>query len=228
MNTRFIIILFIAAAIGLSSCKNNDNVFTTKASAFYKIINASSDTLNYYLNGTRQNNGSSMVPGGATFYLAVPEGSENFQFKKNGATDVLFSVPEKLVADTNYSLYITGPSINQTFKTTDILIPDTSKTTDTLTKARFVHASSDIGNLDVYIGDTLKYTNRQFTSTSNFIIFGKGNKRVRVYLAGTTTLEKDTSFVMTDHAIYTIYTYGLKAGKGASKFNVAFTLNYQN
>ena len=228
MNTRFIIILFIAATIGLSSCKNNDNVFTTKASALYKIINGSSDTLNYYLNGTRQNNGSSMVPGGATFYLAVPEGSENFQFKKNGATDVLFSVPEKLVANANYSLYITGPSTDQTFKTTDILIPDTSKAADTLTKARFVNASSDIGNLDVFIGDTLKYQSQVFKTASDFIIFGKGLKRVRVYLAGTSTLEKDTSFVMTDHTIYTIYSYGLKAGKGASKFNVAFTLNYQN
>jgi hypothetical protein len=226
MNTRFIIILFIAAAIGLSSCKNNDNVFTTKASALYKIINGSSDTLNYYLNGTRQNNGSSLVPGGAAFYLAVPVGSENFQFKKNGTSDVLFSVPEKL--DTlNYSLYITGLSADQTFKTTDILIPDTTVATDTLTQARFVNASSDIGNLDVYIGDTLKYTNRAFKSTSDFLTFGKGLKRVKVYLAGTTTLQKDTSFVMTDHTIYTIYSYGLKAGKGASKFNVAFTLNYQ-
>ena len=227
MNTRFIIILFIVAAIGFSSCKNNDNVFTPKLTAYYKIINGSADTLNYYLNGTRQNNGSSLVPGGAEFYLPVPVGSENFQFKKNGAADVLFSVPEKL--DTaNYSLYIAGLSVNQTFRTTDFFNPDTTQAIDTLTQARFVNASPDIGDLDVYIGDTLKYKSREFKSSSDFIIFGKGKKHVTVYLAGTKTpLQKDTSFVMSDHIIYTIYAYGLKNGKGASKFNVAFTLNYQ-
>ncbi|MCR8558246.1 DUF4397 domain-containing protein [Mucilaginibacter sp. BJC16-A38] len=228
MNTRYLILLFVAAAIGLSSCKNNDNVFPKQVSAFYKIINGSSDTLNYYLNGTRQNNGSSLFPGGATtYYLAVPAGSDNFQFKKNGALDVLFSVPEKLGDSVTYSLYIYGPSVDQTFKTTDVFNPDTSTVVDKITQARFVNVSPDIGDLDVYVGDTLKYQTGTFKS-SNFITFGKGVKDVKVYLAGTKTLAKDTTFTMTDHTIYTIYSHGLKNGKGATKFNVAFTLNYQN
>lgn len=228
MNTRYLILLFITAAIGLTSCKNNDNVFAKKVSAFYKIINGSSDTLNYYLNGTRQNNGSSLLPGGATtYYLAVPSGSDNFQFKKDGALDILFSVPEKLGDSVTYSLYIYGPSASQTFKTTDILIPDTT-TTDTLTQARFVNVSPDIGDLDVYVGDTLKYQTSTFKSSSNFITFGEGVKDVKVYLAGTKTLAKDTTFTMTNHTIYTIYSHGLKNGKGATQFNIAFTLNYQN
>jgi len=226
MSTRFRVLVLLAAIAGLVSCKNNDNVFTPRVSSFFKMINASSDTLNYYLNGTRLNNGSSLAPGNATFYLVVQQGNENFQFKRNGQSDMLFSVPEKLQDSVNYSLYITGPSAGQTFGTIDQFNPDQSTAADTLTQARFVNASPDAGNLNVYIGDTLKYQALPFKSSSGFITFGKGLKRVRVYLPGSANATLDTAFVMEDHRIYTIYTHGLTNGTHAARFNVDFTLNY--
>src|ERR1700743_611236 len=93
MNNRCLILFFIAASMGLASCKNNDNVFPKKVTTQINVVNASADTLNIFLNGTRQNNNSSLFPGGQSFYLNVPAGMLNYQFKKAGASAVLFGVP---------------------------------------------------------------------------------------------------------------------------------------
>jgi hypothetical protein len=93
MSTRKLIFVVVFALTGLYSCKNNDEIFQPKVSAFINVVNASADTLNFYLNGTRQNNASSLSPGGQSFYIAVPDGQQNYQFKKPGDFNVLFSVP---------------------------------------------------------------------------------------------------------------------------------------
>jgi len=46
------------------------------------VTNASTDTLNYYLNGTRVNNASSIYPLGSSGYIGVAVGQQNYQFKK--------------------------------------------------------------------------------------------------------------------------------------------------
>src|ERR1700759_3159597 len=101
------ILLFFAVVLLAESCKNNDEVFPTVHYCALNIVNASADTLNFYLNGTRQNNSSSIFPVGQSYYLPIPSGSENLQFKKAGTSGILFSFPAKL--DTvNYSLYLTS------------------------------------------------------------------------------------------------------------------------
>src|SRR5258708_22726596 len=101
MKTRYCVLLFIAVAAGLASCKNNDNVFpAAPPPTGITVINASPDTLNFYLNGTRQNNASSMYPGGSSGLKLVPSGLQNYQFKKAGQPLALFSLPLKLGANT--------------------------------------------------------------------------------------------------------------------------------
>src|ERR1700730_19135848 len=105
MNIKCSFLLLIIVMIGLSSCKNNDNVFKTVTYTDLTVVNASADTLNFYLNGTRQNNSSSLYPTGNAAHLSLPSGLQNYQFKKAGSSAVLFSVPLNLAATTYYSLY---------------------------------------------------------------------------------------------------------------------------
>jgi len=56
MYVKYSILLFVAGVIGLLSCKNNDNVVKPVAFAHLNFVNASTDTLNIYVNGSRQNN----------------------------------------------------------------------------------------------------------------------------------------------------------------------------
>jgi len=223
MITRYTILLFIAAVIGLVSCKNNDEVFKTVLNANVNVINASADTLNFYLNGTRQNNTSSLYPTSFSYYLPVPSGQQNYQFKKAGGFTDLFSVPLNLKVSTYNSLYITGGTSGQAFSTIDTLQKDSS-----LVLVRFVNASPDAGNLTVSIGDTVYFPARTFKTSSKFLPVGSGIKTVKIYQAGTTNLLIDTAITMLPNDSYTLFSKGLLKGKGNSMFDVGVVLNVSN
>ena len=223
MNSRFLILLFVVTLLGFTSCKNNDNVFKTVLYSAVNVINASTDTLNFFLNGTRQNNASSLTPGSSSGYLTVPSGSENFQFKKAGTSTVLFNVPLTLIDSTNSSVYLTGESTDKAFYTTDNLLLDTNKFTSTV---RFVNAAPDAGNLTAFVGDTLSFANRAFKSSSAFAGVGSGQKEIKIYQTGSSVPKIDTVITMQTATIYTLYAKGLVNGTGNSKFSFGIIINY--
>ncbi len=212
------VLLFIGIALGLASCKNNDNVFPKVESTFLMTVNASADSLNMYLNGTRQNNGSTIFPAGSFGYLVEPAGQQNYQFKKAGQFNYLFSLPLNLKDTVNYSLYIYGTSSSQAFTATDVLLPN-STSSDT-TQIRFVNASPDAGNLNVTVGDTLSFTNQALKSVTPFEETGSGQKEVKVFQVGSATPKVDTVITFQPGAIYTIFSKGLINGKGSAAFGI--------
>jgi hypothetical protein len=226
MNTRNSILALLFALTGLYSCKNNDEVFPPKVSAFINVVNASTDTLNIYLNGTRQNNASSLYPGGQSLYLTVPDGKQNYQFKKLGGFNVLFSVPLNLSDSSNTSLYIYGEAAGQAFTTNDVLLRD-SLHLDT-TQIRFVNISPDAGTLNVTVGDTLNFMSQAFKSSTAFTQIGGGQKEVKITQAGTATPLKDTIMVFQQGFIYTLFSSGLLKGKGNAAFGVGLVINATN
>ncbi len=223
MNTRNSILALLFALTGLYSCKNNDEVFPVTGVAFFNVVNVSTDTLNFYLNGTRQNNTSSLYPGGQSLYLTVPDGQQNYQFKKAGGFNVLFSVPLNLKDSTNTSLYIYGETTGQAFITNDVLLRYTAHP-DT-TQIRFVNISPDAGTLNVTVGDTLSFMSQAFKSSTAFALIGGGQKEVKVTQAGVATLLKDTTIAFQPGFIYTLFTKGLLNGKGNAAFGVGVAIN---
>jgi len=223
MNNRFSVLFFVAGIIGLASCKNNDEVFAPVVSTYLNVVNASADTLNFYLNGTRQNNSSSLYPTGQSLYLTVPAGQQNYQFKKAGAFVNLFSVPLNLKDSTDYSLYVYGASASQTFTTTDVLLTYTAHP-DT-TQIRFVNISPDAGSLNVAIGDTLSFSSQAFKSSTPFGLTGGGLKEVKITQVGAVTPLKDTIITFQPGFTYTLFSKGLLNGKGNAAFGIGIALN---
>jgi hypothetical protein len=217
MHTRYSLLLILAVIIGFASCKDNDNVFPAKLTASVNVINASADTLNVYLNGTRQNNSANLSPVGYTSYLPIPAGAEDFQFKQPGAISVLFSVPLNLTANKSYSIYLTGPTAAQAFTTLDTLVVDSLPSVTTF---RFVNASPDAGGLTVSLTDTVYFKNAAFKSSSGFFTASAGQKEIKVYQQSTNKLLKDTTLTMDGATAYTLFTKGLINGKGNSVFGV--------
>jgi hypothetical protein len=225
MNTKcsILLLVIVAVIIGFSSCKNNDNVFPKVVTTLMNVVNASADTLNFYLNGTRQNNSSSLYTGSQSFYITVPAGSQNYQFRKPGTSNYLFSLPLNLKDSTNNSLYIISTSPINTFTTIDSLNKDTVPNS---TQLRFVNTSSDAGSVDVFVGDTVNFKSRAFKTATVFLPTGSGQKEVKIYLAGAATPKVDTVITFQPARIYTLFSKGLINGKGNSRFNVAVVINY--
>jgi len=225
MNKGFYILLLFAAMLTIEACKNNDNVFPTVTYAYVNVVNASADTLNYYLNGTRQNDNSSLFPDGQSFYMPpIPSGKENIQFKKSGTFNVLFSYPMILQNSVNYSLYVTGASASGAFSTVDYL--DTTGTqTGVNFGLRFVNASPAAGTLNVSV-DSTTYTNAAFKSSSSFLLYGSGPKVVQVYVGSSSTASVDTTIIFQPGHLYTLFSKGVLNGKGTAAFDVGVATNF--
>jgi len=230
MRVTCSILFFIASVITLSSCKNNDNVFTPTVSTGLTVVNASADTVNFYLNGTRQNNNSNLFPDGSVINQIVPAGQQNYQFKKLGASTVLFSVALNLVDSTYNSLYVAGETADLTFHTLDnIPVPSNSLTTDTAF-LRFVDAAPDAGSLNVTIGNlttgnTISFNGISFKSSSAFVPSISGQNEIKIYQAGSNVAKVDTVISFVPNYIYTLFAKGLANGKGNSVFDVGVLLN---
>lgn len=224
MNTRFIISLFIIAVTGLASCKNNDNVFPKTVTTGLNIINASNDTLNLFINGTRQKN-LTLTSGGQSFYLPVAAGLQNYQFKKNGGIDILFSVPLTLKDSVNNSLYITEETTTSSFNTVDVL-DTTGINLKPKAKIRFVNASPDAGDLNVTVGSSVSFSAIAFQHTAAFTLIDTGLMAMKVKRVGSDVASVDTSIKLAAGHMYTLFSKGSLTGKGTAKLSLALALNF--
>jgi len=196
-------------------------------STYLNVTNATADTLNYFINGTRQNDLSAIYPGGSTYYMYVVSGTQNYSFKKQGSSAVLFSTTYKLDTAVRYSIFIGGESADKTFLVADQLVNDTISNTAAV---RFVHAAPAIEPLDFKIntGDTVYLKNYAFKSASPFMLATASTitpDTIRVYQSGTTTPIVDTTFLLEPGESYTIFAKGVLNGKGNAAFGVVLLTN---
>ena len=232
MNKRFLT-LFFAAIACLMSCKNKDIVPATPLTTALNVVNASADTVKYYINGTRQDNTADLFFGGQTGYLSVISGTQNYKFSKaTGNFATLFSESFTLDTAQNYSLFVAGTTADKAFLLTDplayastILAADTVDTLVTPSVIRFVNASPDAGDLNVTVGvgDTVNFTNCKFGTQTSFVTFTSGAKEIKVFTNSGATLSIDTTITFQAEQIYTLFTKGMLNGKGTSLFSVTLT-----
>jgi len=185
------------------------------------VVNASADTLNFYQDGTRVNNGSNLIPDGSLGYQTVTSGAQNYQFKKAGSPNTLVDIPLTLDVSTLtvqklYSIFIAGETSDKVFLTRDTLVNDTTGGAS----VRFVNASPITGTLDVTIGNTFSYKKMAFKSATGFIHVNSGNSTLTIYQSGSTTPLASGTITLVEGTSYTLFTKGLLNGTGKSAFGV--------
>lgn len=213
---------------GLSSCKkNNDAPAVPQLTTNLNLINASADTINFYLNGTRLNKNSNLYPVGSSGYFDVYYGTQNYQVKKifstlNNKVQPLFTKSLTLDTSTYYSLFIAGETEADAFLTTDDLQSDTLENTSLV---RFVNASPDEGTFEVSIGDTLRFQDFSYKQQSDFISVASGNRVVKLFHSGSTVPVATLTVPMASEAILTLYAKGKATGKGNAALGIGSTQN---
>ena len=237
MRIRLLLLSVFAFVIGLSACKKNNDAPTAILHSYLNVTNATADTVNFYLNGTRLNTSSNLYPSGSSGYALVTAGNQSYQVKKifnpiTNTVQTLFSIPLKLKANTldtvyHSSLFIAGETLPQAFSTVDTLNNDTTANTSYV---RFVNASPDAGSLDFAISSTVKFKNQAFKSASGFKLVSvnkdtTGLVPINVYQAGGATPIISGKYVLVAGRSYTFYSKGQLAGTGNSIFSVGVTIN---
>jgi len=213
MNRSALILVFAGLVIGLLSCKKgNGDVLATVQTTNLNVVNAGADTLNFYEDGTRVNNGSNLIPDGSLGYTTVTSGAQSYQFKKAGSPNALVDVPLTLDVSRLYSIFIAGETADKVFFTRDTLVSDTGA------RVRFVNASPITGTLDVTIGNTFNYKKLAFKSATGFIHVNSGKNTLTIYQSGSTTPLASGTLTLSGSTSYTLFTRGQLNGTGNSAF----------
>ncbi|HVW14536.1 MAG TPA: DUF4397 domain-containing protein [Mucilaginibacter sp.] len=228
MKARLSGILFITLITGMWACKNNNDAPTPVLKTNIDIVNASADTVNFYLNGTRLNNNSNLYPGSASFYLPVLSGQQTIQVKDafNAASGIvrpLFNYPVRLDTGRFYSLFIAGTTQDKAFTDSGYLYKITTPDTCLV---RFVNASPDAGTLNMSLGDTTQFQNAPFKTVTAFVAIGvSGQKTVKVYQQGNAAPIYTGVISLLANQSYTLFSMGTVGGKGTAAFKVGSTVN---
>jgi hypothetical protein len=229
MNFR-IPILLIAVITGFASCKGKDTVAPFDKNPPKVItVNATADTINIYQNNVRQNNTSSIYPGGATSYLPFLRGTQNYQIRRTGTTDVLFTKAVTIDSATNYTFFVAGTTADKFFTIIDPIAAafDTVANDNTFTRSviRIVNASYDAGPVNVTVGTADTVKSLAFGTATPFVKFNASTSQIiKIYLPNSNITQIDTLTFQTG-LIYTLYTKGSPTRTGNAAFGIGLTTN---
>ncbi len=223
MNIRLLVFI-ICVAIGAASCKHSD-VAPVRITSNIKMVNAGTNVLNLYQNGTRINNATVINPGSVSEYLPVIYGTQKYQLKIAGDANpnYLFD-PVELTLDSlkTYSLFVAGDTPDKLFLINDVIASGLPLTGQSA--IRFVNTLPGTTNLDVKI-EALNYTNVAFKSASAFSGITPGATPIKIYKAGSSTPIAEQTLNLAAGFIYTVFTTGTLTGLGNDKLTAKLSTN---
>jgi hypothetical protein len=221
MRIFLTVLVAFVALLGIESCKKGDDTAITTRSTNVNFINTTTDTLNYYVNGTRLNNASALYSLGATGYLSTPFGEQNYQVKKDGNPGVLFSLTMNLDTNKSYSVFTTDNTPENI-----ITVVDTLTSVDTLSMVRFVHTSPKLANLQIKMNDTVWFANQNFKSVSDYSHIPPGEKHIKVIDVATGNVLINETRTLQVNRAYTLFTKGgLTATGGTASTGTGLIIN---
>ena len=224
----------IALIIGLSACKKtNNDAPAVITQVRLNVVNASADTFNFYLNGSRKNTTSTILPGTITGYYYVPTGQQSYQLKKpfnitTNTIQTLFSITLRADSNLYRSLFVTDATEANAFAIDDI--PNSTAKTDTCF-IRFVNASPGSGLLDMALGSTTQFPNVAFKSVTGSVYASitldadtiSGLIPIKVFAHGSTTPLATDSVSLQRGASYTFF---LQGKAGTPGYSIGTILNF--
>ena len=160
-------------------------------------------------------------------YIRTAVGSLSIEFRQAGTTRRLSRVTLRTTANKNYSVFLTGlrfiVNVYSVFSTEDDLrLPATGRV-----KVRFAHASSNAGNVDIWVRNGPRlFSNRSYRSTSSFITVNPGTYNLDVRRAGSTSvILRVNSVTLQANKIYTIYARGIRYRSGSTALGASIFTN---
>lgn len=204
-------------AISLSSClKQSKNNNYSPPVSLVTFIQASPDEpiLDFYLDKDKVN-GNPLAFTDDIDYFNAYVGKRTAIFINHSTSAAIFSDTVTLVANTPYSLFLTG-------KTT---APQILLLTDSITKPasgkatiRFINLSPDAPAVDLVDGSTVLSANKSYKGFSSFIpVTGNTNHTFTVNQAGTSTVLATISNVNVNSGfVYTVWLSGLVTPTGTT------------
>ncbi|MES2269115.1 MAG: DUF4397 domain-containing protein [Bacteroidota bacterium] len=225
MKFKIPVFIVLIVVLAITACKKFDDPPVKLPTTYLNFINPSADTLNFYVNGGRLNTLSSTYPLGSSGYIQSPLGEQNYQVKRFGQSEVIFSVPIKLDSGGVYSFYAIDRTIENSFTTKDTL----STLSNKVSSIRFVHTSPKLGAVDIVITDDAKkavrINNRGFKSASVFVTVKEGVETIQVYKTGTTTLLSQEDRILQIGRAYTLFTRTGLTDAGATGASTGLIIN---
>ncbi|MDO3625877.1 DUF4397 domain-containing protein [Mucilaginibacter sp. BT774] len=226
MKIRLSVLFVIALIVGLAACKKKyDDAPSAVSQVRLNVVNASADTVNIYLNGSRLNTTSAILPSYSTGYYYVPEGKQTYEVKKpfnvnTSAVHSLFSITLPADTDFYHTLFITDGKADDAFQTIDSFPEDTTSNTCYI---RFVNSSPGSGNLDMSYGGTTLFSAVAFKSYSKLSLISTTNGAsvtglipIKIFNTGSSTPLYIDSVSLTSGSRYTLYTLGTPGTTGFS------------
>ncbi len=222
----FIICYFVLIVL---SC-NSSGVTPTYYSRI-QVINAlaGSTPINFRLNSTQKNTSPITFPA-ASGYISVRPDTNYIQFLTAASSTLLATGNAainslKLVADSSYSVFLTGSTSNYTIlKLNDTL----TNPANTRAKIRFVNVATDAGALDITINGTAIYKKVAYKGVAKFIQVPAGTYEFKAMKTGITgtTLATLSNVVLADGKVYTLYAAGLTTSTAVNAtFGLSVTAN---
>lgn len=212
MNSKVILLIVFVGIAGIFSCKKDSEKLTDTTYNAITLINAGGDTLNIYENGTRINNGSTLLPSGQYRSLQITAGTQRYQFKKAGSPNTLFETELNINNQNLFTVFVAGQSADKTFLLRDTLISDTAN----VAHIRYVNASPDAGNIDFTIGSLPTLKGRAFKSATSFLTVPAGQVFYSMYRQGQSTPLASGTLTVSRGVSYNLFSKGLVAGTGTN------------
>lgn len=197
-----VFIVFIGVIIIISCKKGDDAAPATPLKTSINFVNASADTINFYVNGSRLNIAAASYPLASTGYLTTPLGEQNYEVKKDRNPNILFNLVLPVDTGKVYSFFVTDNTSANTFT-----VVDTLQKVDT-TMIRFVHTSPKMGDVKILMNDTVAFANAKFKSVSDYLPVTPGLKQIKVVDVATGIVLINEARVLQLNRAYTLFTKG--------------------
>lgn len=220
--------LFTIAVAVLSSCLKSVESTPPKPMTFVSVLHLApgAPDADVYLNNTKSTNAP--IPSGSFFskYSALDPNVYTIVFKKGGSDSVIASLPADIYDSLTYSTLLLynnpfGPGVNA------IRIQDNfSQLSGTYTNFRFFHMAPGLMPVDLYFGNDLIASTRQYADNTlggqynQFTTRDPGSYLVTIKKAGSDSTITQTTANLNMGGAYTILLSGVPGGTGAHEIAI--------
>ena len=232
----FWILLVTCAVIGACSPNKADLPVPTPKIAQVEFLNliptpfTSTDAINLYINGTRQNSNQIAYALNSS-YMGIVSGPQTVLFKDSLRNNIFDPTTITIPTDSS-TFYVTTRSLSGLIYSRDTTKADLINYKP---QVRFIHAAADGSNYDLVLNkvngantvlSTTIIANKAYKAISAYSRIDSGRVIVNLTTAGTSTIVASQTYTLGINKVYTIFVYGSVKGVNGAGINLGVITNH--